>query len=109
MALPHEKAIARIATLATGDPVDPSWRVTLHFHPDRLVGGSPRFGSASLTDGGGIAGLSSTHAARKNSAAPSTMKVVVPWVNRSASPSQTMLSPLATWPTTPAMPVIRPK
>jgi len=41
MALPHEKAIARIATLATGDPVNPSWRVTLHFHPDRLVGGKP--------------------------------------------------------------------
>jgi hypothetical protein len=41
MALPHEKAIARIAALATGDPVNPSWRVTLHFHPDRLVGGKP--------------------------------------------------------------------
>jgi len=36
MALPHEKAIAHIATLVTGDPVDPSWRVTLHFRRPRL-------------------------------------------------------------------------
>jgi hypothetical protein len=38
---PQDKAIARIATLAAGGPVDPSWRVTLHFHPDRLVAGVP--------------------------------------------------------------------
>jgi hypothetical protein len=25
--------------MADGGPADPSWRVTLHFHPDRLVGG----------------------------------------------------------------------
>jgi Protein of unknown function (DUF3626) len=40
MPLPQERAIAHVASLATGDPVDPSYRVTLHFHPDRLVGGS---------------------------------------------------------------------
>jgi hypothetical protein len=38
---PHERAIAHVTTLATGEPVDPSWRVTLHFHPDRLPAGEP--------------------------------------------------------------------
>lgn len=38
---PYELAIAHVATLAAGEPVDPSWRVTLHFHPDRLVAGEP--------------------------------------------------------------------
>jgi hypothetical protein len=38
---PHERAIAHVSGLATGEPADPSWRVTLHFHPDRLVGGVP--------------------------------------------------------------------
>lgn len=38
---PHERAIAHVTSLSTGEPVDPSWRVTLHFHPDRLVGGEP--------------------------------------------------------------------
>lgn len=38
---PHEQAIAHVTTLATGTPSDPSWRVTLHFHPDRLVDGTP--------------------------------------------------------------------
>ena len=37
----HEKAIAYVAGLAGGGPGDPAWRVTLHFHPDRLVGGVP--------------------------------------------------------------------
>lgn len=37
----QERAIAYVAAMATGEPVDPSWRVTLHFHPDRLVGGTP--------------------------------------------------------------------
>ena len=41
MAQPHDRAIAHIATLAAGDPADPAWRVTLHFHPDRLVAGKP--------------------------------------------------------------------
>jgi hypothetical protein len=39
MPLPHDHALAHVASLATGGPVDPSYRVTLHFHPDRLVGG----------------------------------------------------------------------
>jgi len=41
MRYPHEKAIAHVASLAAGGPGDPSWRVTLHFHPDRLVAGTP--------------------------------------------------------------------
>ena len=36
-----ERAIAHVASLATGEPVDPSLRVTMHFHPDRLVSGAP--------------------------------------------------------------------
>jgi hypothetical protein len=32
---PQDKAIAHVAALAGGGPGDPSWRVTLHFHPDR--------------------------------------------------------------------------
>lgn len=28
-----ERAIAHVTSLATGEPVDPSLRVTLHFHP----------------------------------------------------------------------------
>jgi hypothetical protein len=30
-----------VTRLATGEPADPSWRVTLHFHPDRLTAGTP--------------------------------------------------------------------
>jgi hypothetical protein len=41
MPYPHEKAIAHVAAVAAGEPADPSWRVTLHFHPDRLVAGTP--------------------------------------------------------------------
>jgi hypothetical protein len=38
----RERAIAYIAALANGGgPADPAWRVTLHFHPDRLVGRVP--------------------------------------------------------------------
>jgi len=37
----QERAMAHVAMLATGEPTDPSWRVTLHFHPDRLVSGTP--------------------------------------------------------------------
>ena len=36
---PRERAIAHVAGLADGGPGDPSWRVTLHFHPDRLLAG----------------------------------------------------------------------
>ena len=38
---PQERAIAHVAARATGEALDPSWRVTLHFHPDRLVAGLP--------------------------------------------------------------------
>jgi hypothetical protein len=38
---PQERAIAHIAGLSAGEPGDRSWRVTLHFHPDRLVAGAP--------------------------------------------------------------------
>jgi len=41
MTQPHERAIAHVAVLADGGPADPAWRVTLHFHPDRLAGGVP--------------------------------------------------------------------
>jgi hypothetical protein len=34
-------ALEHVAAVADGGPADPSWRVTLHFHPDRLVGGVP--------------------------------------------------------------------
>ena len=37
----HEEALEHVAGAATGDPADPSWRVTLHFHPDRLADGVP--------------------------------------------------------------------
>jgi hypothetical protein len=39
--LRYSEALAHVAGAADGDPADPSWRVTLHFHPDRLVGGAP--------------------------------------------------------------------
>jgi hypothetical protein len=41
MKAPSERAIAHVTALAVGEALDPSWRVTLHFHPDRLVAGSP--------------------------------------------------------------------
>jgi hypothetical protein len=41
MTRPQEKAIAHVAGVAGGGPGDPAWRVTLHFHPDRLAGGVP--------------------------------------------------------------------
>lgn len=37
----HSSALAHVAALASGPPMDPSLRVTLHFHPDRLVDGVP--------------------------------------------------------------------
>ena len=33
-----ERALAHVAALASGEPVDPELRVTVNFHPDRLVG-----------------------------------------------------------------------
>jgi hypothetical protein len=38
---PQERAIAHVTTHAEGGPIDPALRVTLHFHPDRLVAGRP--------------------------------------------------------------------
>jgi len=37
----HELAIEHISRFADGEPADPAWRVTVHFHPDRLVAGMP--------------------------------------------------------------------
>ncbi|MDG4822494.1 DUF3626 domain-containing protein [Asanoa sp. WMMD1127] len=36
-----ERAVAHVADLASGDPVDPALRVTVHFHPDRMFAGEP--------------------------------------------------------------------
>jgi hypothetical protein len=38
---PQARALAHVTALATGDPLDPALRVTLHFHPDRLAGDRP--------------------------------------------------------------------
>ena len=38
---PQERAIAHVAALAEGTPIDESLRITLHFHPDRLAAGGP--------------------------------------------------------------------
>ncbi|WP_189967228.1 DUF3626 domain-containing protein [Streptomyces violascens] len=37
----QERALRHVAGLSTGPPVDPSLRVTLNFHPDRLLHGRP--------------------------------------------------------------------
>ncbi|MFF2846378.1 DUF3626 domain-containing protein [Streptomyces sp. NPDC058001] len=34
---PQERALGHVADLASGGPLDPRFRVTLNFHPDRLV------------------------------------------------------------------------
>lgn len=39
MSQPHAHALAHVASLARGTALEPHHRVTLHFHPDRLVGG----------------------------------------------------------------------
>src|SRR6476620_9424517 len=36
------RAIAHVRELSAGPALDPTLRVTLNFHPDRLVGGEPR-------------------------------------------------------------------
>jgi hypothetical protein len=36
-----QRALAHVASLSSGDPIDPDLRVTLNFHPDRLVRGVP--------------------------------------------------------------------
>ena len=37
----QERALGRVAARASGPPVDPALRVTLNFHPDRLLHGTP--------------------------------------------------------------------
>lgn len=46
-----ERVVAHVAALAAGEPVDAALRVTLHFHPDRVVGGVPIL-ERMATDGG---------------------------------------------------------
>lgn len=38
-ATPRQRAMAHVAALAGGPPLEPGLRVTLNFHPDRLAGG----------------------------------------------------------------------
>lgn len=38
---PQERALRHVASVASGPPVDPSLRVTLNFHPDRVLHGKP--------------------------------------------------------------------
>ena len=35
------RAVAHVRNQAVGGPIDPSWRVTVHFHPDRVAGAVP--------------------------------------------------------------------
>ncbi|GAA4981226.1 DUF3626 domain-containing protein [Kineococcus glutinatus] len=48
-------AVAHVRGLAAGGPLEPSWRVTVHFHPDRLVrrraGGTAPILRAMAADG----------------------------------------------------------
>lgn len=37
----RERALTHVRALSAGEPADPSWRATLHFHPDRLTSGEP--------------------------------------------------------------------
>ncbi|WP_051807756.1 DUF3626 domain-containing protein [Streptomyces sp. NRRL F-2664] len=37
----HERALRHVTALASGPPMDPALRVTLNFHPDRLLRGKP--------------------------------------------------------------------
>ncbi|MFB9377717.1 DUF3626 domain-containing protein [Kineococcus gynurae] len=36
-----ERALRHVSNLARGGPVEPAWRITLHFHPDRPFAGVP--------------------------------------------------------------------
>ena len=45
-----ERALAHVGQRARGGPLEESWRVTLHFHPDRLVAGA-RILRAMTADG----------------------------------------------------------
>ncbi|MFE5854242.1 DUF3626 domain-containing protein [Streptomyces sp. NPDC056500] len=46
----QQRALRHIAKLAWGPPMDPALRVTLNFHPDRLVHGKPILGA--MAEGG---------------------------------------------------------
>jgi hypothetical protein len=41
MSTPQARALAHVAARATGGPVPGDLRITLHFHPDRLIGETP--------------------------------------------------------------------
>jgi hypothetical protein len=47
---PQEQALCHVASLSSGAPVDPTLRVTLNFHPDRLIQGRPIL--LAFTEGG---------------------------------------------------------
>lgn len=49
-ATPADRALDHVARQAHGSPIDPDWRITLHFHPDRLIAGVPLL-QAMTTDG----------------------------------------------------------
>jgi Protein of unknown function (DUF3626) len=49
-ATPAGRALHHVARRARGGPLDPTWRVTLHFHPDRPTAGVPIL-RAMTTDG----------------------------------------------------------
>ncbi|MGW6140083.1 DUF3626 domain-containing protein [Streptomyces sp. NPDC055140] len=38
---PQERALRHVASVASGPPLDPALRVTINFHPDRLLHGKP--------------------------------------------------------------------
>ncbi|WP_228473896.1 DUF3626 domain-containing protein [Streptomyces calidiresistens] len=38
---PQERALRHVTSLSSGDPLDPRLRLTMNFHPDRMVGGRP--------------------------------------------------------------------
>lgn len=47
---PEDQALVAVSALADGPPIDPTWRVTVNFHPDRLVDKQPLL-SVLRTDG----------------------------------------------------------
>ncbi|WP_432570847.1 DUF3626 domain-containing protein [Kineococcus sp. SYSU DK005] len=49
-ATPADRALDHVARHAHGGPIDPGWRTTVHFHPDRLIADVPLL-QAMTTDG----------------------------------------------------------
>ncbi len=47
---PADRALAHVAGQCGGNPIDPTWRVTLNFHPDRMFAGRPLL--ATMADDG---------------------------------------------------------